>query len=89
MFKQLLFWAGNQGNHQFRPILATQETLTDFHGDKAKKIFFWEKNKKTVFSTPPIPNIFSRKYQGLVLGLVELIDAKGINVSQWLSGCRT
>ena len=38
IFAQVLFWAGNQGNHQkFRPILATQETLTDFHGDEAKK----------------------------------------------------
>ena len=41
MFMQVLFWAGNQGNHQnFDPstILATQETLTDFHGNEAKKI---------------------------------------------------
>ena len=40
MFTQLLFWAGNQDNHQkFRPILAVQETLTDFHGDEAKMHF--------------------------------------------------
>jgi len=34
---------------------------------------------------------FPPKFQGLVLGLVELIDAKGINVTQpiWLSGCLT
>ena len=28
MFKQLLFWAGNQGNHK-------KETLTDFHENEA------------------------------------------------------
>ena len=33
MFRQLLFWAGKQSNHQiFDPLLATQETMTDFHG---------------------------------------------------------
>ena len=43
IFAQVLFWAGNQGNHQnFDPsfqycILSTQETLTDFHRDEAKK----------------------------------------------------
>ena len=36
MFTQLLFWAGNQGTRVV-PILATQETLTDFHGDVEKK----------------------------------------------------
>jgi hypothetical protein len=43
MFTQLLFWAGNQGNN--RPILASQETLTDFHVDEAKKNIFFEKEK--------------------------------------------
>ena len=33
-------------------------------------------------STPPILKLFSRKFQGLVLGLVGLIDAKGIKVAQ-------
>ena len=37
MFRQmqLLFCAGNQSN--FRPVLATLETLTDLYGDEAKK----------------------------------------------------
>ena len=37
-------------------------------------------------STPPILKQILRKFQGLVLGLVELIDAKGIDVAQpiWL-----
>ena len=34
---QLLFWAGNQGNHQnFDPSLLAKR-LTDFHGDEAYK----------------------------------------------------
>ena len=42
MFTQLLFWAVNQGNHQFQPILAySQETLTDFHEDEAKRFYFY------------------------------------------------
>jgi hypothetical protein len=43
---------------KFRPILATQETLTDFHGDEANKIFIFLKRnfkmaatKKTEFFT--------------------------------------
>ena len=37
MFRHLLFWAGNQCNHQnLDPsLLLTQETLNDFHGDEA------------------------------------------------------
>ena len=56
LFTQVLFWAGNQGNNQhFDPslrILATQETLTDFHGDEAKKI-------------PTILNIIFKKKLGI------------------------
>ena len=46
------------------------------------------KNKKTKtkqnvnFPAPPILNNFRRKFHGLVLGLVELIDTKGIGVAQ-------
>jgi hypothetical protein len=47
--------------------------LTDFHGKEAKK--------KLRFSKPPILKKKSRKFQGLVLGLVGLIDAKGIDVA--------
>ena len=39
MFTQVLFWSGNQGNHQnFDPSLLPKK-LTDFHGDEAIKIF--------------------------------------------------
>ena len=38
--------------------------------------------KKARFPAPPILNIFFQKFHGLVLGLVELIDAKGIDVAQ-------
>ena len=48
-------------------------------------------SKKPHFPAPPILNIFSWNFHGLVLGLVELIDAKGIGVSQliWSWGCPT
>ena len=43
-------------------------------------------SKKLSFSILPILNIFSQKFHRLVLGLGELIDAKGIDVAQriWL-----
>jgi hypothetical protein len=72
--------------------------LTDFYLDEAKFFLFllkkkskWPTQKNHSFSTPPILNIFLRKFQGLVLELVEKIDAKGINVGQpiWSSGCPT
>ena len=42
--------------------------------------------KKAHFPAPPILNIFSQKFHGLVLWLVGLIDEKGIDVVQpiWL-----
>ena len=39
-------------------------------------------SKKLRFSIPPILDIFFQKFHGLVLGLVRLIDAKGIDVAQ-------
>jgi hypothetical protein len=54
-------------------------------------IFFEKKikmadSKKLRFSKSPILKKFSRKFYRLVLGLVGLIDAKGIDVAQptWL-----
>ena len=41
-------------------------------------------SKKPHFPAPPILNIFSWKFHGLVLGLVELIDVKGICLAQLL-----
>ena len=48
-------------------------------------------SKKTHFPAPPILNICSWKFHGLVLGLVELIDAKGLGLAQliWSWGCPT
>ena len=48
-------------------------------------------SKKLSFSTLPKIEQFPPKFHGLVLGLVELIDDKGINVTQpiWSSGCPT
>ena len=55
-----------------------------FMGIKQKKIFQNGRLKKLSFSKPPILNIFSQKFQGLVLGYKESIDAKGI---AWLNLC--
>ena len=38
--------------------------------------------KKSCLPASPILNIFSRTFHGLVLWLVKLIDAKGIDVAQ-------
>ena len=55
------------------------------------KKFFEKKNlkknqngrlKKAHFPAPPIFNISSQKFHGLVLRLVQLIDAKDIDVAQ-------
>ena len=48
-------------------------------------------SKKAHFSKSPILKIFSRKFLKLVLGLVGLNDAKGIDVAQriWPWGCPT
>ena len=55
--------------------------LTDFHADEAKKIKIAD-SKKLRFSTSPILNFFPPKFHGLVLGIVGLIDVKGIDVAQ-------
>ena len=41
-----------------------------------------KKNQKNWFFSLPILNIFLRKFHGLGLWLVELIDAKGIGAAQ-------
>ena len=46
-----------------------------FMGMKQKKIKM-ANSKKLSFSTPPILNIFTQKFKGLVLGSVEYIDAR-------------
>ena len=67
-------FSGNQGNHQnFDPSLLPK---------KLWLIFMGLKQKKPLFSIPPILNIFVWKFIRLVLGLVGLIDAKGIVVAQ-------
>ena len=63
--------------------------MTNFHGDEAKKFFFFRKkkfkmadSKKLNFSTSPKAEQFPPKFHGLVLGLVGLNDAKGIHFAQ-------
>ena len=48
-------------------------------------------SKKLSFSKPPILNIFSQKFHGLVLGWIGEIDGRGIDVAQrkWSSDCPT
>jgi hypothetical protein len=46
------------------------------------KKFKMAASKKPRFPAPPILNIFSWHFHGLVLGLVELIDTKGIGMAQ-------
>ena len=78
---------------KFQPIHSTLQIWIDFHKIEAKKNFFLKKkNSKWPifqngrFSKSPILEIFSRKFHRSVFGLVELIDAKPINVAQpiWL-----
>ena len=59
-------------------------------GMKQKK-FKMADSKKLSFSTSPKAEQFPPKFHGLVLGLVGLIDAKGIDLAQpiWSSGCPT
>ena len=71
--------------------------LTNFHEYEAKKKFFLKKKiqigrlKKRSFSSSANCQYFSRKFHGLVLGLVELIFVKGIDVAQpiWSQGFLT
>ena len=50
-----------------------------------QKKFKMADSKKGHFSKSPILDIFLRKFNGSVLGLVELNDAKGIVVAQPIS----
>ena len=56
--------------------------MTNFHGDEAQKKFKMTNSKKLSFSTSQKAEQFLSKFHGLVLGLVGLIDAKGIDVAQ-------
>ena len=64
IFRQVLFWAGNQVNHQnFDPSLLTNTLLLVFMRMKqkkkyTKKIFKMADSKKQRFSKSPILNIF-------------------------------
>ena len=66
--------------------------MANFKQDEAKFFFLLKKkikmadSKKGHFSKSPILNIFLWKFYGLVLGLVELNDAKGIDVIYQNSG---
>ena len=61
--------------------------MTNFHGDETiffflKKKFKMAESKKLSFSTSPKIEQFPPKFHGLVLGLVGLIDDKGIDFAQ-------
>ena len=84
-------------DQNFEPSLLTNKLWLIFMGKKhffflfLKKKFKIADSKKVHFSKSPILKIFLWKFHGSVLGLVELIDAKGIDLSQpiWLWGCPT
>ena len=82
-------FAGKQGRHQtFDQSILPYKFGLIFKRMKQKKIFFEEKNSKWPnfqngrFSKSPILKHFSRKFHRLVLGLVGLIDVKGIDVAK-------
>ena len=83
-------FSGNQGKHQnFDPSILPYKFGLILIRMKQKKKKKFEKNKfkmadskRLRFSKPPILKIFSPKFQGLVLGLVGLIDAKGNDMAQ-------
>ena len=59
--------------------------MTNFNKNEAKigkKKFQMADSRKLSFSTTPKAEQLLPKCHGLVLGLVELIDAKGIDVAQ-------
>ena len=92
-------FAGNQGKHQnWAPSILPHNLWLIFMGIKQKTIFLQKKKnpkwpifQNGRFSKSPILKNFLWKFHGLVLGLVGLIDAKGIDVAQpiWLWGCLT
>ena len=87
MFRQVLFGAGNQGNHQnFEKSLQTNKLWHVFVGMKQKKFFFYEK-KNSKWSTQKkliFQNRQFSKFLRFVFGLVGLNDAKGIDVAKCL-----
>ena len=80
-------------SHPFHHIICDWFLL----GWSKKKFFFLKKKSKMAdfqngrFSKSPILKIFLWKFHGLVLGLLGLIDAKGIDLAQpiWPWGCPT
>ena len=83
-------------DQNFDPSLLTKKLWPFYMRMKQKKKFFFRKKifkmadwKKAYFPKSPILKIFSRKFHGLVLGLVGLNDAKPIDLAQptWRWGC--
>jgi hypothetical protein len=75
-------FSGNQGKHQnFNPSIVPYKFGLIFMGMQ-QKIQNGRLKKKLRFSKSPILKNFLRKFHRLVLGLVGLIDAKGIDVAQ-------
>ena len=80
-----------QGNHQnFDPSLPSKKLGLIFMKQEKflfflKKLFQNGRLKKLRFSKAPILEIFLPKFHELVLGLVVLIYAKGIDLAQPIS----
>ena len=91
MFTQVLFWAGNQDNHQnFDPSLLPKKLWQTFMGMKQKHIFYLfffkiaDSKKTEIFKTANSQNLFTKIFE-----IVPWVDAKGIDVAQpiWLRDC--
>ena len=65
---------------KMKPRLFSLEKTQTFFLKKNKQ--HGQQKKRYHLPAPPILNVFSKKFHGLVLGLEELIDAKGMNVTQ-------
>ena len=71
----------NQSNHQnFDPTLLAKNFWLVYM--RMKQLFFEKKSKRPTKKKLISKTAISRKFYGLVLGLIELIDAKGIDVAQ-------
>ena len=96
--EQLLFQDSGKTIHSAEKNVTSYKTAGFFTEMKQKKNqngrlknFKMAASKKPHFPAPPILNISSWNFHGLVLWMVELIDAKGIGTAQLIRswGCPT
>ena len=88
MYFKLAVWNEKDFQVEFNMQVAFLQSLKT---NQLYQLIYQADSKKLWFSKPPILEIFSQKFHGLVLGLVVLIDGKGIDVAQpiWSWDCLT